>query len=233
MRLRVRVERKGGRMARVVIPHLRAAAHYAADKAIKLAKAASRDKIREVGLGKLANAIGATSSLAKGRTEKNQAWGAIYARGGENSRANQALMAYTEGALIRPTGNRRWLAYPTQAAGRLLRLPIPRTGAGGRFGNFKNAPSRIRGLNLQFVQFSPSRAALVLKNASVSRKTGRAKPIGKRLGRGADRKDFVIMFWLIRFTSRAARFNQDAIVRESAQSIPRFAEEYQSKRPLR
>jgi hypothetical protein len=213
-------------MAAIVIPELRAASHYASDKAIALAKTNTRNKIRAVGLGGLANAVGATSSLKKRRTNEPRGWGAIYARGGRDSRANQALMSYTEGALIQPTAGRKWLAYPTQAAGRITRLPIPRVGGRG-YANFKNQPSRVRGVQLSFVQISPNRAMLVLKNASVSRKTGRGKPMGQRLGRGQDRKDFVVMFWLIRFTRRAARFDQHAIVRDAAGSIPRFVREYQ------
>lgn len=229
MRPKYRVKRQGKGIAAIVIPELRAAAHYASDKAIDLAKANTRVQIRAVRLGGLANAVGATSSLKKRKTQSNKSWGAIFARGGINSRANQALMAYTEGALIRPTGGRKWLAYATKAAGRLARLPIPRTKGRG-YANFRNQPSRVRGVQLQFVQFSALRAALVIKNASVSNKTGRAKPMGSRLGRGATREKMVVMFWLIRFTSRAARFNQDRIVRQAADAQPRFVREYQLRR---
>jgi hypothetical protein len=228
MRARYRVKRQGKGMAAIVVPELRRAAHYAADKAIDHAKMLTRAKMASVRLGKLSNAVGTTSSLKKGRTQKNSSWGAIFARGGVNSRANQALMAYTQGALIRPTGGRKWLAYPTKAAGRLARLPIPRTSGRG-YANFRNQPSRVRGMQLTFVQFSSTRAALVLKNASVSNKTGKAKPMGSRLGRGATREGMVVMFWLIRFTTRAARFSQDRIVREAAMAIPRFVAEYQAK----
>lgn len=218
----------GKGMADVVIPVLRGAAHYATDRAIQDAKKESRAKIRAVRLGGLANAVGAASSLRhpRDRGRSNRAWGAIFARGGQFSRANQALMSYTKGALIAPTAGRRWLAYPTQAAGRVTRLPVPKIGGRG-YANFKNQPSRLRGVKLSFVQFSANRAAFVLKNASVSRKTGRAKPAGKRIGRGADRRGFVVMFWLIRFTRRAARFDQDAIVRDNGRSIPRYVREYQ------
>lgn len=217
-------------MIDVALPHLRRASHYATDKAIKAAKARTRQVIRGVGLGRLSNAVGATSSLEKGRTAK-EAWGAIYARGGQFSRANQALMAYTEGAHILPTGGRKWLAYPTKAAGRLTRLPIPRIGGRG-YANFKNQPSRSR-LKLSFVQFSPRSAALVLKNASVSNRTGRAKPFGKRLGRGQTREKFIVMFWLIKFTTRAARFDQHAIVRAEGRNIGTYVEEYGRRNPLR
>ena len=217
-------------MRDVVLPHLRKAAHYATDKAIEEAKTNTRTTIRAVRLGKLANAVGATSSLKKRRTNGG-AWGAIYARGGLHSRANQALMAYTQGATILPTGGRKWLAYPAKAAGRVARLPVPRIGGRG-YANFKNQPSRSR-MKLRFVRFSARSAALVLDNASVSNKTGRAKPMGKRLGRGATRKPFVVMFWLIKFTTRAKRFDQHQIVRRSGARIGHYAHEYQARHPVR
>jgi hypothetical protein len=217
--------RQGPAMRDVVLPSLRRASHYATDKAIDDAKRVTRNTIRNVRLGRLANAVGATSSLKKRKTAGG-AYGVIYARGGEYSRANQALMAYTEGARIMPTGGRKWLAYPTKAAGRLVRLPIPRIGGRG-YANFKNQPSR--GPRLRFVPFGPRRAALVLDDASVSNKTGRAKPMGKRLGRGATAKRFVVMFWLIRFTTRAGRFDQHAIVRRSGEKIGTYVEEFQAR----
>ena len=226
MRPRIKIRREGPSLASVVIPSLRRAGHYAADKAIDAAKVRTRTTIRGVGLGGLANAVGATSSLKKRRTQINTAWGAIYARGGEFSRANQALMAYTEGARILPTGGRKWLAYPTKAAGRLVRLPIPRTRGRG-YANFKNQPSR--GPQLQFVQFSPRRAALVLKDASVNPKTGRANKMGTRLGRGQQREKMVIMFWLIKFTSRAARFNQHRIVAQEGARMGTWMAEAQAR----
>lgn len=210
-------------MVDAALPHLRRASHYAADRAIKAAKADSRATIRGVGLGRLANAVGATSSLEKQRTHGN-AWGAIFARGGQNSRANQALMSYTEGALIAPTGGRKWLAYPTKAAGRLVRLPIPRIGGRG-YANFKNHPSRY-GMQLRFVKFSTNRAALVLDQGIVSNKTGRVNRKAKRAGKASSHEKFIVMFWLIPFTRRAARFDQHAIVRRAGQNIGVFVEEY-------
>lgn len=229
MRMKFNVKRQGPPMPKAVLPHLKKASHYAADQAIKTAKVASRSKVRSVGLGGLANAIGATSSLEKRRTSGN-AWGVIYARGGLYSRANQALMAYTEGATILPTGGRKWLAFPTKAAGRLRRLPIPRVGGRG-YANFRNTPGRS-GMKLRFVQFNPRSAALVLDDASMNPKTGRAKPMGKRLGRGQQRKKMVIIFRLIKFTRRAARYSQHQIVATAGTTVPRHVEDYQRKNPL-
>ncbi len=206
-------------MVDVALPHLRRASHYAADKAIKEAKSVTRQTIRTVRLGRLANAVGSTSSLEKGRLAGN-AWGAIFARGGINSRANQALMAYTEGAVIVPTGGRKWLAYPAAAAGRLVRMPTARG-----FGNFKNTPGRY-GEKLRFVQFSPRRAALVMDNAIVSNKTGRIRRGAKRPGTASTKKKFVVVFWLIKVTTRAKRFDQHRIVAAAGRRIGDFVEEY-------
>lgn len=216
-------------MLDVALPHMRRASHYATDRAIKAAKTRTRTTIRAVGLGRLSNAVGATSSQEKGRTAGG-AWGAVFARGGINSRANQALMAYTEGARILPTGGRKWLAFPTKAAGRLVRLPIPRIG-GRSFGNFKNQPSRNR-FKLRFVQFSPRSAGLFLDDASVSNKSGRARPF-KRRSKTATRTKSVLMFHLIKFTIRTKRFDQHAIVRAEGAKIGSYVEEYGRRNPLR
>lgn len=210
-------------MVDVALPHLRRASHFATDRAIQDAKRETRMTIRGVGLGRLSGAVGATSSLEKGRTHGN-AWGVIYARGGINSRANQSLMAYTEGATIVPTGGRKWLAYPTKAAGRVVRLPIPRIGGRGH-ANFKNQPGRY-GMKLRFVRFSQSRAALVMDQAIVSNKTGRVRRGAKRPGAASSRQRFVIMFWLIRITTRAARFNQHAIVAKYGRNLGSYVEQY-------
>lgn len=227
IRTSIRVKRLGTPLAATVIKDLRGASHFATDKAIEKAKIQTRATIVGVGLGRLANAVGATSSLKKRKTE-GSAYGVIFARGGIDSRANQALMSYTEGAQIYPTGGRKWLAFPTQAAGRLARVPLPRVGR-RVFANIKNRPG-LAG-QLKFVPFSSTHAALVLEDASVSNKTGRAKPFGKRLGRGATRQKFVVLFWLIRFTARAARFNQHAIVAQAGADIGKYVAEYQARTP--
>lgn len=227
MRFSIRTKRFGPPLAQRVLGELQRASHVATDKAIGVALAKTRSTIRGVGLGGLANAVDSTSSLKKAKG-KGRAYGVIYAKGGINSRANQSLMAYTQGAAIFPTPGKKWLAYPTKAAGRLARVPLPRVGR-RVFANVRNTPG-LAG-RLRFVQFSPRSAALVLDDASVSGKTGRAKPFGKRIGRGATRQKFVIMFWLIKFTKRAARFSQHDIVASAGASIGRYVAEYQAQQP--
>jgi len=225
-----RYARQGKPISQTVIPDLRRASHFATDKATKFNYQTTRNKIRAVGLGGLSRAIGSTSSLKKRKTAPgDDAWGAIYAKGGQNSRANAALEAYTKGAKILPTGGRKWLAYPTKAAGRLVRKQLPRIGRGRSFGNFKNSPSRL-GMQLKFVPLSASRAMLILDDAVVNNKTGKAKRRGQRTPRNSIRKKYVVMFWLIRYTTRASRFSQDRLTKNAAQQIPFYVQQYQNRK---
>lgn len=225
--LRVRRTRREGKgIAALVLPNLRRAAHYATDASIKEADETTRRTIRSVGLGKLANAIGSTSSLRKRRTSSNNAWGAIYARGRPGGRGEQALLAYSEGARISPRGGRKWLAFATKA--------IPT-----RVGRLKMTPELYQSSGLTssigrlvFIQRSAKEALLIVRKVQVSRRTGRAKAGGGRKGRGADAKGFIVAFILIRFTSRAQRFNQGAIVRRSGTRIPFHVEQYQLQNPV-
>lgn len=221
--------REGKPFGKTVLPDLNAAAHYAAHKSIEQVKQRTRNKIKSVGLGRLSRAVGTSSSTKVRRTKQGEsAFGVIFARGNESSRANQALLAYTEGARILPTGGRKWLAYPTKAAGRLIRKQLPSTGRGRRFGNFRNRP-RITGLKTRFVPINNKRAMIVLDDALVNGKTGRAKPFGKRTPKGSVRKKYVVLFWLIRFTTRAARFSQHDITKAGSERIPFYAAQYLNK----
>ena len=148
----------------------------------------------------------------------------LYARGSTESRANQTLLAYSEGAEILPTGGRKWLAFPTDA--------IPK-----RVGRQKMTPKLYRssGLvasigKLVFVPSKTGRVAyLVARDVTVSRRTGRAKAFAGRVPRGADRKRGVVAFVLIRYTKRAQRFNQRTIMQRAVALIPRYAEDYQGR----
>lgn len=210
--------------------HLKAA-RIATDRASKDAQRELQRKMRSVRLGRLANAVGQTSSLRKkstGTGPADRAWGApapygaVYARGGDNSRAGQALEAYSQGVTIRAgaTPGLSWMAYPTQAAGRIIRLPRIKNGKPG-FGNYRNTPSR-QANRLRFVRLSPNRAMLVLDKAEVSVRTGKARPQRDRKSKAFNREKFVVMFWLIKVTTRAKRFDKDSYVQRAARNVPRF-----------
>lgn len=229
MRARIRTVRPKIKISQIVRRDLRQAAHKGVADSTQSAKDWTRSTIRSVRLGGLANAIGTSTSLAKRRTSTELAWGALFARGGQDGRANQALMAYTLGAMIYPTGGRKWLAFPTKEAGNTVRLPTPRTGRRRSFGNFKNQPSRYRAAELVFVPVNPKLALLVLRKATVSRATGRAKPFTGKRPRNADRRDGVVMYVLIRFTTRMRRFDQQAIMKRAFATIPRNIQKYQGE----
>lgn len=215
--------REGAKISVLVRGDLRARSDYAIVRGTALAKRRTRETVRAVGLGRLANAVDATTSAEKGKTRGEfGAWGAVFARGRADGRGNQALLAYSEGASIFPTGNRKWLAFATAA--------VPKRGPR----NKKMTPDlyRASGLEksigkLQFVRGKrPQVAYLVARKVTVSRRTGRAKAFGGRTPRGSDRKDSIIAFVLIRYTRRAQRFDQGAIMADAAEAMAGFAAAY-------
>lgn len=198
------------------------AMHVAVHKATLLGQKLIQRRIKGVGLGRLAGAIGATSSEKKRRRGKEDAWGAIFARGGDQSRAGQALEAYTQGATIRGR-NVQWLAIATRA------LPARMPGPSGR--QTRTTP-KIYEANgsplgpLVFKRLSANRAILIAQgDVTVSVKTGRAKrATGKRTRSRVAKRD-VVAFVLIKETKRMKRFDQVELVGQAARRVPRYLEE--------
>lgn len=197
-------------MTAVVLPALKRAAQVATARATDDAKQATRQAIARAGLGKLGGAVGSTTSLrqAKLRGPRGEALGIIFARGTTGSRANQTLLAYSEGASIFPTGGKKWLAFPTDK--------IPK-----RVGREKMTPALYRssGLvssigKLRFVADpnNANQALLIARKVTVSRRTGRAKAYAGRTPRGSDRADSVVAFVLIKWTRRQQRFDMRQIM---------------------
>ncbi len=209
---------------------LRKVSYEATDLAIQRGHARVKAKMRSVGLGGLANAVGWTSAKKKGQTDRTP-YGVIYAKGGDKSRAGGALEAYSDGTTITPTGS--WLAFPTKAVPRLV-------SAGGRRQRLTPALWEAAGLDkkigeLRFVQVSSSTALLLVNRVSLSPKNGQAKALGK----GTTRtriipKRAVVAFILIRKTRRAKRFDQeDEIFRMAAivaDYLGRLLRDYQRNR---
>lgn len=216
-----RYKRQGQGARAIVLPQLRAASHYSVDKSTKLALGLTQQAITGAGLGRLSRAVGATSSVKKGRTQSEFAYGAIYARGKTESRGNQALLAYSEGASITPGRGKRWLAFATGA--------IPsRVGRKKMTPELYNRSALVQTIGkLQFVQGKKAgEAYLVAKKVTVSRRTGRAKANTGRVPRGADAKKGVVAFILIKYTKRAQRFDQDKIMQRANRATPIFAQEF-------
>lgn len=223
-----RTKREGRGISEIVRPALRKAAHYAADKAIGVAIAGTRQTIKSVGLKGLANAVGSTSSQKKKQVNSDQAYGVIYARGKHDdpdNRGEQALLAYTEGATIYPKSGKHWLAFPTRN--------IPQ-----RVGRRKITPALYKSAGLESsigpLRFVPGKgkyARLVVNNVEKSRRTGKVRAVRGKGSRAFAPKKSITAFVLIKFTVRAIRFSQKDIVRDASQQADTFAREYLDRLP--
>lgn len=171
-----------------------------------------RSKIRAVGLGGLANAVGKTSSFQQRKTPVKP-WGAIYVKGGDQSRAGQALESYSRGAVIRAR-RRNWLAFATNAVPRTIgrRRTTPEL--------FKKAGMVTRIGQLHFVQVKPNLAFLMLRNVSLHPRTHQAKRLGPRPTRTRVAVKEVVAFVLIKVTRRAMRFDKDREIAKAAREVP-------------
>jgi len=200
---------------------VRAASLIATDRAAREGQKAVQERIRSVGLGRLAGAVGYTSAKRK-RDNNGDPYGVIYARGGDESQAGGALESYSRGSTIVPRqGN--WLAFPTKAVPRFVSV-------GGR--RFRTTPQLYNASGLVssigpliFKPISSRRAVLVVRRASVSIRTGRAKTPNKRKSKASTREKDVVLFVLIRVTRRAQRFDQRKIMQAYGQRVPQYMRE--------
>lgn len=205
---------------RIVTDHHRAALE-ATDILSKKAQKHVQAQMRAAGLGKLDRAVGQTSALKKRqRDPERNAYGVIYARGGDDSRGGKTLESYSRGSLIIPKF-RRWLAFPTDAAPRYVSM-------GGRRRRLEAYDWAAAGLTrtigkLVFKPVSSRVALLVVRRVSLSPKTGRASKLGKRKPRNriVPERD-VVVFILIKRTSRMKRFDQVQTVRMYADRTPAY-----------
>ena len=202
---------------------LRRAATEAVDRATREGRAALQAQIRGKQLGGLANAVGWTSSKRKRSTGPGNAWGAWYARGGDESLSGGALEAYSRGARIVPTAGHYWLWIPTPQIKRRIKI--------GR-GRYRVTPARWIGSNLEqtvgkleFRRLSAWRALLVVKDVTLSPKTGIAKKRGPRATRTREPVKEIVAFRGIRVTTRAKRFDKDQEALRWARKVPQFIAE--------
>ncbi len=215
-----RVEAGGAQYRR----DLRTAAIIATDRASKEAQRAVQERIRSVGLGRLANAVGQMSAKRdRGFGPTDKPYGSIFARGGDDSQGGGALEAYSRGATITAGAGKQWLAIATNAVPKFITL-------GGR--RFRTTPQLYKNSSLassigplKFKPIGNGRALLVIERANVSPKTGRAKAPGARKSRSLISKKDVVAFVLIRVTIRAKRFDKDQVVILFAQRVPNYIQE--------
>lgn len=196
-------------------------AQYATDRASREAHQAVKARMKAARLGRLTGAVGHTSSLRKGQTPKSP-YGVIYAKGGDESRAGQALYAYTTGVTIR-TRNKEWLAFGTPA--------VPRT-----VGRRRLTPELYKkaGLNsaigpLIFKPISKDLAYLVVRKVTLHPRTHRAKAAGPGRTRTRIPAAEVVAFVLIRVTRRGRRFDKDNIMRIYSGKVPDYIAEFMER----
>lgn len=191
------------------------ATHIAVDRASALGQKRVRQKMRAVGLGRLANAVGHTSSKRKNRMSDRNAWGVIFAKGGDDSLAGGALESYTRGSTIRPV-EQEWLWFQTSA--------VPRRINGRRMTPGRYAKSGLETTigRLIPIRISANRMLLVIRNVTLSPKNGRARAMGKRRPRTRIPVKEVTAFIGIRWTRRAKRLDQNEIMALAAQLVPQY-----------
>ncbi|MBX9814081.1 MAG: hypothetical protein K2X76_05205 [Sphingomonas sp.] len=200
------------------------AALNATDRAAREGVVALRAKMRGVRLGNLANAVGQTSAKQKRvPASRGNAWGAWYARGGDDSLGGGALEAYSRGARIVPQSGHYWLWIPTPHIQRRIKI--------GR-GRYRITPARWIGSSLEqsvgklvFRQLSAWRALLVVQDVTLSPKTGIAKKKGPRATRTRVPVKEIVAFVGIRVTTRAQRFDKDQLAQAWARRVPEFMAE--------
>ena len=203
----------------------RRAAVIATDRASREGVIALRQKMRAVGLGKLGNAVGQTSTLRKRQASNrgDDPYGVWFARGGDDSLAGGALESYSRGATIMPKAGKRWLWFPTAAIQRRVKIGDKR---------FRLTPARWIGSSLEqtvgkleFRPLGPNRAVLVVKNVTLSPKTGQAKARGPRAPRTRIPVKEVVAFVGIPFTRRTQRFDKDQVALVYSRRVPDYIAE--------
>lgn len=199
---------------------VRRAAIIATDRASKEAQRAVQSRIRSVGLGRLAGAVGQTSTL-KERTQSRpgRPYGVLFARGGDESLAGGALESYSRGSVIRAQ-NGQWMAFATKAVPRFMMVGGQRRRTTPDL--FRNSSLATSIGKLIFKPIGQNKAVLVIRKVSLSPKTGRAKALGPRGTRTRVPVKEVVAFVLIRVTRRAQRFDKDAIILNYARRVPGY-----------
>lgn len=206
---------------------IRRAALVSTDRQSKQGQRRIQAKIKAVGLGRLGGAVGQTSALKRRQTgRKDNPYGVVFARGGDESQGGGVLEAYSRGADIRPRRG-EWLWISTRAVPRYVSM-------GGRRMRLTPEIYRASGLvaklgPLVFIQKSSNRAVYLIKKVTTSPKTGRAQRDTGRKLRSRIRQDAVVAFVGIRNTRRAQRFDKD---REAAFEAAR-GPEYMGEEMLR
>lgn len=212
---------------RMAIQRMERAALRATARAAREAKAEIRSAMSGARLGRLGFAIGSGSDLEKnGRAFRfgNQGFSAsgwLFVRS-RSERTLGTIAAYSEGADIKPVRG-RWLWIATDE--------IPR-----RAGKYRMTPELYRSSGLEqkigplvVVRGINGYPLLVVRNVGVNAAgiAGKAKRLKKngqpRVGQRL--KPFLVAFYAIPSTSRAARFSPRQILSSAARRLPGYFQE--------
>lgn len=198
----------------------------ATDRAGRKLKGSIRQAITGAGLGKLGNAFDAKTDLQRGGIQVRYPNGGfstgatVFVRS-RSDRTRGALLAYTQGATIRPRRG-RYLWIPTDEIQRL---------AGSKSDRQRVTPANWARLGLDArigplvpVKSVNGRPLLVVKNASVGA-LGQSRSARSRTKKGAVRKgkvakSFVVCFIGIPATARAARVDLNALQAAAQAELP-------------
>lgn len=208
------------------IARLQSAALNATYIGAQKAKVALRKQMAGAGLGRLGNAIDSGGDLAKSGSVKTvgSTWSAsgwVFIRSG-SERTRGAIEAYTEGAEITPR-NSRWLWIATD--------DIP-----NRAGRYRMTPALYKRMGFEAkigplvpVRSQSGNMLLIVRNVGVSAagKPRSARSLTKRgrARKGQIEQDFIVAFVGIPRTSRRARVDVEAIVREIQAMLPGLIEQ--------
>lgn len=197
------------------------AALIAVDKAALSAKNLVRDEMKNAGLGRLGNAVTATSDLQRGSVHRRagggfSASGMVYVRS-KSERTLGAIEAYTQGADIKPVKG-RWLWIPTdyiQRTSKRFRLTPALWNQNGL--DRKIGP-------LVMIKSVNGNPLLVVKDVGVD-VSGKKRSARGLLKSGLPRKgqvqrELIVAFVGIPRTSRAARVDVNAIMESVARELP-------------
>lgn len=200
---------------------MEAAALLATDAASQVGKRLLRERFRSAGLGRLGNAIDANSDLSRrGNVHRRGAgWsasGTVFVRS-KSERTLGAIAAYTQGAEITPRRG-RWLWFQTDELPRVT-------------GRFRMTPELYRKNGFEtkigpLVQIKGpgGNPLLIVRNIGVNAagKPRSARSLTKKglARKGQIRRDFIVAFIGIPRTSRTARVDVIATMREAQQALP-------------
>lgn len=209
---------------RLIERRMEAAALIATDASARAGVREIRSQMQAAGLGRLGNAIGATSDMEmrRGVHRRADGWsasGVVFVRS-RSERTRGAIEAYTQGATITPRRG-RWLWVPTDDIQRLV---------GSKRDRKRLTPAlwSSSGLDTKIGPLVPAKGAggqplLIVRDVglSLAGKRGSARSLTKsgRPRKGQTARAFVVAFYAIPSTSRAARVSLRQIMRAEQQRL--------------